>query len=106
MSINLTATVKTRHGQGSRPIGRLFGTQMDTLCETFIEENLGVQIEDNFNIGCLKFVDDALSCAIRIKNQEKNLVMVDEFAKKNKLEWGESKCQVMQIGVKVKVPQE
>ena len=39
-------------------------------------------------------------------NQISTLNTIDEFAKKNKLEWGEAKCQVMQVGRKVKVPAE
>ena len=37
-------------------------------------------------------------------NQNKVQTRVDEFAKMNKLEWGEEKCQVMQVGRKIKVP--
>ena len=66
---------------------------------------IGFEIEKNFNIGCLEFVDDALSCAVGITNQESTLKKVDEFARANKLEWGESKCEVMQVGAKVNVPQ-
>ena len=118
MSTNLTAVVKSRHGmsrvitrenggrQGSSLTGRLFGKQMDTLCEDFIEKEVGIHINDNFYIGCLEFVDDALSCAEGINNQKSNLNRVDEFARINKLEWGEAKCQVMQVGRKVKVPDE
>ena len=36
----------------------------------------------------------------------KVLLKVDEFAQISKLEWGESKCQVMQVGRKVKAPSE
>ena len=39
------------------------------------------------------------------RNQEKVLLKVDEFAQKNKLEWGEEKCQVMQVGRKTKAPE-
>ena len=55
-------------------------------------------------IGCLEFVDDVLSSTEGIENQHSVLKKVDEFAVKNKLQWGESKCQVMQVGVKVDVP--
>ena len=118
MSTNLTAVVKTRYGisrtitrenggrQGSRLIGKLFGKQMDVLCEHFINNHIGVHITNQLRIGCLEFVDDALSCAEGKENQLKTLEKVDDFARSNKLEWGAKKCQVMQIGTKVKVPEE
>ena len=117
MSTNLTAKIKTRHGlsreivrenggrQGSRLTGRLFAKQMDVLSENFIENNdLNVPITENFSIGCAEYVDDVMTCTLGKANQNKVLTRVDEFAKINKLEWGEEKCQVMQVGRKVKVP--
>ena len=117
LSTNLRATIKTRYGpsreiirenggrQGSSLTGRLFSKQMDTLseqCEEQNEENF--VINENFNIGCLEWVDDVLSCTTGIVKQKIMLKKIDEFAMKNKLEWGESKCQVMQVGKKVTVP--
>ena len=117
MSTNLTAKIKTRHGlsreivrenggrQGSRLTGRLFAKQMDVLSENFIEnDELNVPIANNFSIGCVEYVDDVMTCTLGKSNQTKVLTRVDEFAKINKLEWGEEKCQVMQVGRKVKVP--
>ena len=117
MSTNLTAKIKTRHGlsreivrenggrQGSRLTGRLFAKQMDVLSENFIEnDELNVPIADDFSIGCAEYVDDVMTCTLGKANQNKVLTRVDEFAKINKLEWGEEKCQVMQVGRKVKVP--
>ena len=110
LSSNLTATVKTRYGpsrqitrenggrQGSRLVGRLFGKQMDTLCEQFLENDQGYEIRNDFKIGCLEFVDDALSCALGINNQKATLEKVDEFVRINELEWGETKCQVILVG--------
>ena len=117
ISNNQTAQIKTRHGlskiikretggkQGSRLTGKMFSKQMDGLSEEFIMEDEGnVHVNENLSIGCLEWVDDVLSCTIGIKNQRKVLLKVDEFAMINKLEWGEAKCQVMQIGRKTKVP--
>ena len=115
---NLSATVKTRYGQtrkierangglqGSSITGRCFAKQMDGLSEDSIEnhkENLW--INDRLSNGCLECVDDVASTTTGIKNQILILNKIDEFARKNKLEWGESKCQVMQVGRKVKVPE-
>ena len=47
-----------------------------------------------------------MTCTLGIKNQRKALEKVDEFAQISKLEWGESKCKVMQVGRKAKVPKE
>ena len=112
-----TAVIKTRFGlsrqltrenggkQGSRIQGRFFSKQMDTLSEDIIQNcNMKFRINENFAIGCLEWVDDALSCTSGMKNQKEMLKIVDEFAAKNKIEWGEAKCQVMQVGPKVRVP--
>ena len=119
LSTNLTAVVKTKFGpsreierynggkQGSRIIGRLFAKQMDTLSEDFIENRTEcVKISEDFSIGCLEWVDDVLSTTTGMKNQLSVLKIIDEFAIKNKLEWGESKCQVMQVGKKIQVPEQ
>ena len=117
MSRNLTAQIKTRYGyyrtirkenggrQGSRLAGRLFAKQMDVLSETFLQNNnLNFPISENFSIGCLEFVDDVRTCTLGKKKQKDALLRVDEFAQMSKLEWGEQKCQVMQVGRKTKVP--
>ena len=118
ISSNLTATVKTQYGQtrqiirengglqGSSITGRCFSKQMDGLSEESInvhEEKL--VINDHLSIGCLEFVDDVASVTCGIKNQLSILNKIDEFAMKNKLEWGESKCKVMQVGRKTKIPE-
>ena len=119
LSTNLTAVVKTRYGpsrpikrdnggkQGSKTMGRKFAKQMDTLSEEFIEKpEKNYQINNEFNIGCLEWIDDVMTATAGKTNQISVLNAVDEFARKNKLEWGEAKCQVMQVGRKVKVPTE
>ena len=79
---------------------------MDTLSEDFIKNREEcVKINNDFSIGCLEWVDDVLSSTTGIKNQLSVLKIIDEFAIKNKLEWGENKCQVMQIGKKITVPE-
>ena len=118
LSTNLTAVVKTRFGpsrkitrhnggkQGSRLMGRLFSKQMDTISENFIsQDNLNIKVNSKLSIGALVWVDDVLSCTLGIRNQRSVLETVDDFARRNKLEWGESKCKVMQVGKKVKVPE-
>ena len=91
--------------QGSRIQGRFFSKQMDTLSEDIIQScDIKFRINDDFAIGCLEWVDDALSCTSGMKNQKEMLKIVDDFAAKNKMEWGEAKCQVMQVGRKVRVP--
>ena len=117
LSTNLTAIVKSRFGasreitrrnggkQGSRLMGRQFSKQMDTLSEEFIGKNSeSVKVSDNLSIGCLAWVDDIISSTVGIQNQKAVLQMVDEFAQRSKLEWSAEKCQVMQIGKKVSVP--
>ena len=117
-STNQTAIIKTRYGptrkiirenggrQGSRLTCRLFSRQMDILSEKFINEyDEKYKININLSIGCLEFVDDALTCTSGKSNQEAVLEKVDDFARMSKLEWGEAKCQVMQVGRKIEVPE-
>ena len=54
----------------------------------------------------MQWVDDVMSSTIGIQKLINVLQIVDDFAAKNKLEWGEAKCQVMQVGRKCKVPDE
>ena len=79
---------------------------MDTLSEQFVSGSIQecVHINADFRIGCLEWVDDALTCTSGKKNQQNILNKVDDFAKANKLEWGSDKCQVMLVGKKVQVP--
>ena len=119
LSTNLTAVVKTRYGpsrpierhtggkQGSRVFGRLFSKQMDTLSEDFVSKHEEkIKVNDEFSIGCLEWVDDVVTATSGLNNQNSVLKIVDDFARKNKLEWGESKCQVMQVGKKITIPSE
>ena len=118
LNTNLKAVVKMRFGtsreisrviggkQGSRVFGRMFSKQMDILSDDFIENrNEKVKVSENLSIGCLEWVDDVLSCTTGMKNQITVLENVDDFARKSKLEWGETKSQVMQVGKKIKVPE-
>ena len=111
LSENLSAKVKTRYGitrtikreiggkQGSRLTGRCFALQMDLISEEMMEESSGAfELEKDLKIGALLWVDDVVSCVEGIGNQEKVLGKIDTFARKHKLEWGQEKCKVMQIG--------
>ena len=99
LSTDLKATVKTRFGmsreitrengglQGLNLTGRMFARQMDTLAEDLASnQTKGVKINEEFDIGCLEWVDDVLSCTIGLKNQLKMLTTIDNFACKSKLE--------------------
>ena len=46
-----------------------------------------------------------MTCTLGKKKQKDTLIRVDEFAQMSKLEWGEQKCQVMQVGRKTSVPE-
>ena len=78
-----------------------------TLSEKFVAGEIPgtVKICDDLNIGCLEWVDDALTLTIGVENTNNVLNKVDEFAKMNKLEWGLDKCQVMHIGKKTQIPE-
>ena len=120
MSTNLTASIKTRFGltrqivrenggrQGSRLTGKLFAKQMDTLSEKFLSNEIegAVEIDEDFLIGCLEWVDDVLTMTQDFERAKEILTKVDDFAKANKLRWGLNKCKMMIIGKKTKMLEE
>ena len=59
---------------------------MDTLSEQFVNGSIqeSVQINENFKIGCLEWVDDVMTCTTGKKNEQKILDKVDDFAKAKK----------------------
>ena len=99
ISTDLKAAVKTRFGlsreitrengglQGSNLTGRMFAKQMDSLSDDLINDQIkGMKLNEEFNIGCLEWVDDVLSCTLGLQNQYKMLKSIDNFACKSKLE--------------------
>ena len=110
LSTDLKANIKTRYGiteeinmdiggrQGSRLTGRMFAKMMDLLAEEILLSGEGVNLDEDFIIGILLWVDDVVSCVEGHENQEKILERIAEFAVKHKLKWGQQKCKVMQIG--------
>ena len=52
----------------------------------------------NHRIASLLFMDDAMTFAEGIEQQQRSLDAVCEFGKKHQIEWGESKCNVMELG--------
>ena len=110
LNTDLKAAVKTRYGvteeidmemggrQGSRLTGRMFAKLMDLLAEEIIASGDGFRMNDEFIIGVLLWMDDVISSVDGYENQKKILAKIDQFARKHKLKWGQSKCKVMKIG--------
>ena len=108
---DLHASAKTRFGptrdfkmeiggrQGSRITGRLFSKMMDVLSEELQPSGMGFHLSESLRIAVLLWVDDVLSFATGESEQEEILKRVDEFALKHKLQWGQSKCNVMRVGL-------
>ena len=96
----LTRKIKRETGgkQGGKLIVPLFAKMMDNLPETLMKkEELGVKFGDS-NIPCLVYMDDGVSFAEEYEQQETTLHYVNEFALKHKLDWGQKKCQTMEVG--------
>ena len=71
---------------------------MDKLPEEMHQnDQLGIQLGEQ-KIAGLAFVDDNATLAEGYTQQEQTLKVVNEFSIKHQLEWGESKCKVMEIG--------
>ena len=84
--------------QGSRLTGRLFSKMMDTLSEELHTKDYGLELAGGLTINTLLWVDDVLTIAKDEPSQVKTLEIVNEFAIKHKLKWGQEKCKVMRIG--------
>ena len=108
LNTNLTAEVKTRFGltrefemewggkQGSRLTGRMFAKLMDLLHDEL--KTKGFEINEDFLIAVLLWVDDVLSFAVGETEQREILQVIAEFAVKHKIMWGQEKCKVMRVG--------
>ena len=106
----LTARVKTKAGlsreikretggkQGGKLMVPMFAKTMDTLAEDMQEDqSLGILIR-NHRLASLLFMDDALTFSEGSEQQIRALDAVCEFGKKHQIEWGEAKCNVMEVG--------
>ena len=107
---NLTAKIKTKAGltreikrekggkQGGKLMVPLFSKLMDMLPQKLSRDSsLGIIVND-LKLNCLLYVDDALTLAIGYPQQELTLKATHDFAIERQLEWGESKCKVMEAG--------
>ena len=61
------------------------------------EADLGITVNEH-KIPALLFMDDLTSLAEGYKNKEGTLKAIHEFGIRHKIEWGEDKCKVMEIG--------
>ena len=84
--------------QGSRLTGRMFSKMMDLLSEMLSETDLGFELDDDFIISVLLWVDDVISCTESEEDQEEMLLKINEYAIKHKIKWGQNKCNVMRVG--------
>ena len=110
LNTNLTAKIKLRHGltreikrraggkQGGKNFGFLFAKMMDVLAEEAMEDDLRTVEFGSLDMSVLEWVDDVITFAIGIEQQEYTLQKVNEFAIKHRLKWGKEKCNVMEIG--------
>ena len=107
---NLQAKIKTRYGltrtvtmeiggkQGSRLTGRMFSKLMDMLAEELEPTSTGFQINNEFTISTLLWVDDVVTCVEGTQEQKEMLQKVNDFAIRHKIRWGVEKCKVVRIG--------
>ena len=76
----------------------MFAKLMDLLAEEIIASGEGIQLQEDFIIGILLWIDDVVSTVEGVENKKQMLNKIDKFAKKHKLKWGQDKCKVMKIG--------
>ena len=112
MSLNkgLTARIKTKAGltrqinretggkQGGKLMVPMFSKTMDTLAEDLsMDTSLGINLSDS-SLPSLIFMDDVMSFAEGILQQNATLNAINEFAEKHHIKWGINKCKVLEIG--------
>ena len=109
LNVGLTAKIKTKAGltreikretggkQGGKLMVPMFAKTMDTAAEEMREKDLGIVIRDQ-KIPGLIFMDDLGTMAEGYEQQEKTLETVHDFGVKHKIEWGQDKCKVMELG--------
>ena len=110
LNVGLTARVKTKAGltreferntggkQGGKLMVPMYAKTMDTAAEEMDEApNIGIKIGDQ-KIPCLIFMDDLVSMAEGYDQEDETLKAIHNFGTKHKVEWGQEKCKVMEIG--------
>ena len=110
LNVGLTAKVKTKAGltreikretggkQGGKLMVPLFAKSMDTIAEEMEEQgDLGIETMGQ-TIPALLFMDDLTTMAEGYVQEQKTLDAVHNFGIKHKIEWGQDKCKVMEVG--------
>ena len=103
-----TRAIKRETGgkQGGKLMVCLFAKMMDNLAEDMLDNpELGINVAGT-TIPSLLFVDDATTFAEGYEQQDETLNEMHEFAVKHKIEWGQEKCQTMEIGAHKEKKQE
>ena len=112
---NLTATIRTKHGEtrsikirdSIRQGGVLsvlqYALLMDEIAKRIQDQNLGVKLENmTSKIGCLLWMDDVLLVSDDPKELEQMLNITNDVASIYHIEFGKAKSNVMKIGRKGK----
>ena len=110
LNVGLTARIKTKAGlsreierntggkQGGKLMVPMYAKTMDSAAEELNEApDIGIKIGDQ-KIPALIFMDDLGSMAEGYEQQERTLKAIHEFGVKHKIEWGQDKCKVMEVG--------
>ena len=111
---NLTATIKTKHGntrkikirdsirQGGVLSVMQYALIMDEIAKEVQKKNLGVDIDPNQGkkVGCLLWMDDVALIAPTEKEMQQMLNITYEIASRFHIEFGKSKSQIMTINQK------
>ena len=71
---------------------------MQFLAKELLDTKEGFEIDEEFLIAVLLWVDDVISCAEGVLEQNKMLERIHLFATKHKIKWGAEKCNVMRVG--------
>ena len=114
LNTNLEVTIQTKYGptepvqmggslgQGKLLSGPLFDGKMDMIPMEAEEQELGIKIGDQENgeetIGVFLWRDDVILLSDEPEGLQKMLNIADDVAKKNLMEYGEDKSEIMIIG--------
>ena len=115
---NLTATVRTKHGntreikikdsirQGGVLSVLQYALLMDEIAKAIKERNLGIEIPGtNEKVGCLLWMDDVVLSANNPKDLQEMLDITNDIANRYHLKFGNEKSKVMKIGRRGPTPE-
>ena len=117
MNSNLSARIRTKHGltriirmigvmkQGVVSSTKLYSGHIDDIVKALLQEGLGIPVNELGEIiAALLWVDDIAGATTDPNELQRILNVIDDIAKRYRIEFGASKSKVLVIGAKKDTP--